>query len=204
MVLILGLVLMFMVVVLWMEFVKVCMIVVGEFGFVVVDWVDGEDFYVLVVEVVGVVLCVGVFDVFFVLYVIFFGRCFGVNFELVILVFCEGWMIKDVEEIVEFCKVGEVIDVVYCCVLMWFCVGCIECEVVVDIVEVIVVEGYCMVEFVIVGLGLNGVDLYYEVFDCLIEEGDVVVVDIGGVVFSGYNFDSIRIYVVGIFDLVVV
>lgn len=66
-----------------------------------------------------------------------------------------------------------------------------EVDVVVDIVEVIVVEGYLEVVFVIVGFGLYGVDLYYGYLDCELWEGDIVVVDIGGMYGFGYYFDFI-------------
>jgi hypothetical protein len=63
--------------------------------------------------------------------------------------------------------------------------------------DAVVTEGHRTVEFVIVGSGPNGADPHHEVSDRVIEEGDVVVVDIGGAVPSGYNSDSTRTYVVG-------
>jgi len=58
-------------------------------------------------------------------------------------------------------------------------------------------EGHRSADFVIVGSGPNGADPHHEVSDRVIEDGDVVVVDIGGPVPSGYNSDSTRTYVVG-------
>jgi Xaa-Pro aminopeptidase len=75
--------------------------------------------------------------------------------------------------------------------------GRTEREVAADIAAAIVEEGHETVEFVIVGSGPNGADPHHEVSDRVIEDGDVVVVDIGGAVHSGYNSDSTRTYVVG-------
>ena len=79
----------------------------------------------------------------------------------------------------------------------WLRAGRTEREVAADIAEAIVAEGHRTVEFVIVGSGPNGADPHHEVSDRVIEDGDIVVVDIGGAVPSGYNSDSTRTYVVG-------
>jgi Xaa-Pro aminopeptidase len=66
-----------------------------------------------------------------------------------------------------------------------------------DIAAAIVAEGHTEAEFVIVGSGPNGASPHHEVSERVIEAGDVVVVDIGGPVASGYNSDSTRTYVLG-------
>jgi len=48
----------------------------------------------------------------------------------------------------------------------------------------------------VVGLGLNGVNLYYEVSDWTIQEGDMVVMDFGGFK-DGYGLDMMCIVYVG-------
>jgi Xaa-Pro aminopeptidase len=50
---------------------------------------------------------------------------------------------------------------------------------------------------VIVGSGPNGASPHHDVSDRVIESGDVVVVDIGGPLPSGFNSDSTRTYAVG-------
>jgi len=50
---------------------------------------------------------------------------------------------------------------------------------------------------VIVGSGPNAASPHHEVSDRILEEGDAVVVDIGGTMPSGYCSDSTRTYAIG-------
>ncbi|WP_091028379.1 M24 family metallopeptidase [Microbacterium oxydans] len=180
-----------------MELAKVRTTAVGELGLAVADWVDGEDPYALVTEAVGTVSRVGVSDALPALHVVPIGERLGVRLELATPVLREGRMIKDAEEIAELRRAGDAIDAVHRRVPEWLRAGRTEREVAADIAEAIVAEGHRTVEFVIVGSGPNGADPHHEVSDRMIEEGDTVVVDIGGAVPSGYNSDSTRTYVVG-------
>ncbi|PRA81538.1 Xaa-Pro peptidase family protein [Microbacterium sp. MYb66] len=180
-----------------MELAKVRTTAVGELGLTVADWVDGEDPYALVTDAVGTVSRVGVSDALPALHVIPIGDRLGVHLELATPVLREGRMIKDAEEITELRRAGDAIDAVHRRVPEWLRAGRTEREVAADIAEAIVAEGHRTVEFVIVGSGPNGADPHHEVSDRVIHEGDIVVVDIGGAVPSGYNSDSTRTYVVG-------
>lgn len=180
-----------------MELAKVRSTAVGELGLPVSDWVDGEDPYELVAAAVGAVSRVGVSDALPALHVIPIGTRLGVSLELATPVLREGRMIKDAAEIAELRRAGAAIDAVHRRVPEWLRAGRTEREVAADIAEAIVAEGHRTVEFVIVGSGPNGADPHHEVSDRVIEDGDVVVVDIGGAVPSGYNSDSTRTYVVG-------
>ena len=180
-----------------MELAKVRTTAVGELGLRVADWVDGEDPYALLGEATGSVTRVGVSDALPALHVIPIGERLGVRLELATPVLREGRMVKDAVEIAELRRAGDAIDAVHRRVHEWLRSGRTEREVAADIAEAIVAEGHRTVEFVIVGSGPNGADPHHEVSDRVIEEGDVVVVDIGGAVPSGYNSDSTRTYVVG-------
>ncbi|MDF2562936.1 MAG: dipeptidase [Microbacterium sp.] len=180
-----------------MELAKVRTTAVGELGLAVADWVDGEDPYALVTEAVATVSRVGVSDALPALHVVPIGERLGVRLELATPVLREGRMIKDAEEIAELRRAGDAIDAVHRRVHEWLRAGRTERDVAADIAEAIVAEGHRTVEFVIVGSGPNGADPHHEVSDRMIEEGDIVVVDIGGAVPSGYNSDSTRTYVVG-------
>ncbi len=180
-----------------MELAKVRSTAVGELGLDVSDWVDGEDAYALVSAALGDVGRVGVSDALPALHVIPLSDRLGVRLELATPVLREGRMIKDAEEVAELRKAGDAIDAVHRRVGEWLRAGRTEREVAADIAEAIISEGHRTVEFVIVGSGPNGADPHHEVSDRVIEEGDIVVVDIGGAVRSGYNSDSTRTYVVG-------
>ena len=75
--------------------------------------------------------------------------------------------------------------------------GRTEAQVGADIAAAIVEEGHTAAAFVIVGSGPNGASPHHDVSDRVIESGDVVVVDIGGPLPSGYYSDSTRTYAVG-------
>lgn len=180
-----------------MELAKVRSTAVGELGLAVSDWVDGENAYDLVAAAVGTATRVGVSDALPALHVVPLAERLGVRVELATPVLREGRMIKDHEEITELRRAGSAIDAVHRRVPGWLRAGRTEREVAADIAEAIIAEGHRTVEFVIVGSGPNGADPHHEVSDRVIVDGDVVVVDIGGAVPSGYNSDSTRTYVVG-------
>ncbi len=180
-----------------MELAKVRSTAVGSLGLAVADWVDGENPYDLVAAAIGSAARVGVSDALPALHVVPIGERLGVRLELATPVLREGRMIKDAAEIAELRRAGDAIDAVHRRVPEWLRAGRTEREVAADIAAAIVAEGHETVEFVIVGSGPNGADPHHEVSDRVIEDGDVVVVDIGGAVPSGYNSDSTRTYVVG-------
>lgn len=180
-----------------MEFAKVRSTAVGELGLTVADWVDGDDPYALVAAATGHVSRVGVSDALPALHVVPIGERLQARLELATPVLREGRMTKDDEEIAELRRAGAAIDAVHRRVPGWLRAGRTEREVAADIAAAIVEEGHRTVEFVIVGSGPNGADPHHEVSDRVIEQDDVVVVDIGGAVPSGYNSDSTRTYVVG-------
>lgn len=186
-----------MIVVPRMELAKVRFTAAGELGLTVLDWVDGEDPYALLSGALDAVTRVGVSDALPALHLIPIGERLEIRLELATSVLREGRMVKDAAEIAELRRAGDAIDAVHRRVPQWLRAGRTEREVAADIAEAIVAEGHRTVEFVIVGSGPNGADPHHEVSDRVIEDGDIVVVDIGGAVPSGYNSDSTRTYAVG-------
>ncbi|WP_144875534.1 Xaa-Pro peptidase family protein [Microbacterium sp. 1.5R] len=185
-----------------MELAKVRSTAVGDLGLAISDWVDGDDPHGLVAGILTGASRVGVSDALPALHVIPLADLLGVSLELATPVLREGRMIKDADEIAELRRAGRAIDAVHRRVPEWLRAGRTEREVAADIAASIVDEGHRTVEFVIVGSGPNGADPHHEVSDRVIVDGDVVVVDIGGAVPSGYNSDSTRTYVVGTPDSV--
>lgn len=106
-------------------------------------------------------------------------------------------MRKDAAELEQLRLAGAAIDRVHARVHEWLRPSRTEAEVAVDIAEAIVEEGHTLAKFVIVGSGPNGASPHHSVSDRVIERGDVVVVDIGGPLPSGYNSDCTRTYAVG-------
>ncbi len=79
----------------------------------------------------------------------------------------------------------------------WLVAGRTENDVAADIAAAIVAEGHARADFVIVGSGPNGASPHHEAGDRVIQPGDVVVIDIGGPMPSGYFSDCTRTYLVG-------
>jgi len=94
-------------------------------------------------------------------------------------------------------EAGAAIDRVHARVPEWLRPGLTERAVGSVIAEAILAEGHATVDFVIVGSGPNAASPHHDVSDRVLTVGDVVVVDIGGAMPSGYCSDSTRTYAIG-------
>ncbi|WP_018179302.1 M24 family metallopeptidase [Jongsikchunia kroppenstedtii] len=172
-----------------------------EIGVPIRDWVDGDDTYGMIVEALGDGAArVGVSDAMPALHSVPLGDRLGIRLELATGVLRELRMIKDASEIEALRRAGAAIDAVHRQVPGWLKAGRTEGEIAADIESAMLAAGHTRAEFIIVGSGPNGADPHHEVSDRVIEDGDIVVVDIGGPVAPGYNSDCTRTYVVGDVD----
>ena len=103
-------------------------------------------------------------------------------------------MRKSADEVAALAAAGAAIDRVQGRIGQWLRPGRTENEVAADIAAAIVAEGHERPDFVIVGSGPNGASPHHESSDRVIEPGDVVVIDIGGPMPSGYFSDCTRTY----------
>ncbi|HEY3754060.1 MAG TPA: Xaa-Pro peptidase family protein [Pseudonocardiaceae bacterium] len=170
----------------------------NDLGISVATWVDGEDPFRLALGPLGGAARVAVSDMMPALHVLGL-RHEAPDAEQVLAgpVLRELRMVKDDAELAALRKAGEAIDRVHANMGAWLQVGRTEAQVAADIADAIVAEGHDVADFVIVGSGPNGASPHHEVSDRVIQQGDVVVVDIGGPVPEGYNSDSTRTYVLG-------
>lgn len=106
--------------------------------------------------------------------------------------------VKDAGEIAALHAVGAAIDVVHAGVADLLRPGRTEAEVGTDIAAAIRAT-HDDVAFVIVASGPNGASPHHELSSRVIDDGDPVVVDIGGVL-DGYCSDETRNYVLGTVD----
>lgn len=171
---------------------------VVELGLRVRDWVDGDDPYGLVADVFGGgPVATAVTDAMPALHLLPLAKVLGTVPVLATDVLRRLRMIKDDAEVDALRKAGAAIDRVHARVPEFLVPGRTEADVAADIAEAIVAEGHSEVAFIIVGSGPNGADPHHECSDRVLEEGDVVVVDIGGPYEPGYNSDSTRTYSIG-------
>ncbi len=105
-------------------------------------------------------------------------------------------IVKSPAEIAELRKAGAAIDRVHARVPELLKVGRTEREVAAAISEAITLE-HEQTDFVIVAAGPNSASPHHLPSGRVIEEGDVVVIDIGGTIESGYCSDSTRTYSMG-------
>jgi Xaa-Pro dipeptidase len=169
-----------------------------ELGIEVVTWRDGEDPHLLVSDLGGGPSRVGLADAMPAAHVLPLRAAFpDVEQVLAGPVMRELRMRKDAAEVAELRAAGAAIDRVHARMGEILKPGRTEAQVGSDIADAIVAEGHAEAAFVIVGSGPNGSSPHHDVSDRVIESGDVVVIDIGGPLPSGYNSDCTRTYAVG-------
>jgi Xaa-Pro dipeptidase len=170
----------------------------AELGVEVVTWDDGEDPYLLVSDLAGGPTRVAVADAMPAAHV--FGLRDALPEATQTLagpVMSELRMRKDAAEVAQLRAAGLAIDRVHARMGEFLKAGRTEAQAAADIAAAIVEEGHAGAAFVIVASGPNGASPHHGVSDRVIESGDVVVVDIGGPLPTGYFSDCTRTYAVG-------
>jgi Xaa-Pro dipeptidase len=170
----------------------------ADLGVEVVTWNDGEDPYLLVSDLAGGPTRLAVADAMPAKHV--FGLREALPEAAQTLagpIVSELRMRKDTAEVEQLRAAGTAIDRVHARMGEFLKAGRTEAQVGADIAAAIVEEGHTAAAFVIVGSGPNGASPHHDVSERVIESGDVVVVDIGGPLPSGYYSDSTRTYAVG-------
>jgi Xaa-Pro aminopeptidase len=170
----------------------------AELGVDVVTWVDGDDPYGVAADRLRGSERVAVSDFTPALHVLALREALPKAEQILAgPIVRELRMRKDAAEVEALRKAGAAIDRVHARMGEFLQVGRTESEVGADIAAAIVEEGHAVAEFVIVASGPNGASPHHSLSDKVIEDGDVVVIDIGGPVPEGYCSDSTRTYVMG-------
>jgi Xaa-Pro aminopeptidase len=170
----------------------------GALNLDTVTWGETEDPFGLIASAIGEPRSVALSDRMWALHVLAFREAFpAAEQRLASTVLSPLRMRKSAAEIAALKAAGEAIDRVHANVPGWLKPGLTERQVGAKIAEAILAEGHVQVDFVIVGSGPNAASPHHEVSDRVIEDGDVVVVDIGGTMPSGYCSDCTRTYAMG-------
>lgn len=170
----------------------------AELGIEIVTWSDGEDAHLLVSDLAGGPRTVAVSDSMAAAHVLALRDVLpDARLTLAGPVLRELRMRKDAAEIAQLEAAGAAIDRVHARMTEFLKAGRTENQVAADIAAAILEEGHESAAFVIVGSGPNGASPHHEASDRVIETGDVVVIDIGGPLPSGYNSDCTRTYAIG-------
>jgi Xaa-Pro aminopeptidase len=167
-------------------------------GLEMIAWEETEDPYALIARRLGPVQVVGLADQMWALMVLKLRDAMpGARQVLASSALRELRMRKTPAEVAALREAGAAIDRVHARVPGWLKAGRTEREVGTLIAEAILAEGHTQVDFVIVASGPNAASPHHEVSDRVLRPGDAVVVDIGGMMPSGYRSDCTRTYAIG-------
>ena len=167
-------------------------------GLELIPWEETEDPYALIAGRLGPVSAVGLADQMWALMVLRLRDALpGARQVLASAALRELRMRKNPAEVGALREAGAAIDRVHGRVAGWLKAGRTEREIGTLIAEAILAEGHVQVDFVIVGSGPNAASPHHEVSDRVLQPGDAVVVDIGGMMPSGYRSDCTRTYAIG-------
>jgi Xaa-Pro aminopeptidase len=162
-----------------------------------VDWEDGTDPY----EVAGPLLRpdgeFGISDSAWAMHLLGLQRALpGSRYRS--LTECLPMMraVKDDNELMRLAAAGSAADSTYGEIVQRRFAGRHETEVAADLADLLREFGHEQVDFTVVGSGPNGANPHHEAGDRVIEPGDAVVVDFGGLRF-GYGSDATRTVCVG-------
>jgi Xaa-Pro aminopeptidase len=161
-------------------------------------WDETADPYAIIAARLGRMSAVGLADRMWALMVLRLRAALpGARQELASLALRELRALKTPAEIAALLAAGEAIDRVHARVPGWLRPGRTELEVAADIGDAIIEEGHAQVDFAIVASGPNAASPHHSPAGRVLQRGDVVVVDIGGTMPSGYCSDCTRTYAIG-------
>ncbi len=104
--------------------------------------------------------------------------------------------VKDDEELARMAAAGAAVDAAFTDLLELRFAGRKETDVAADLAELLLRHGHSRVDFTVVASGPNGANPHHETGERVIEEGDMVVLDFGGLR-DGYSSDTTRTVHVG-------
>ncbi|KOG30729.1 aminopeptidase P family protein [Streptomyces resistomycificus] len=104
--------------------------------------------------------------------------------------------VKDDHEVARLAAAGTAADAAYEEILSVRFAGRRERDVAADLARLLRAHGHGQVDFTVVGSGPNGADPHHEAGERVIEDGDMVVLDFGGLK-DGYGSDTTRTVHVG-------
>src|SRR6476619_6985295 len=162
-----------------------------------VDWADGTDPYQVAAPLLGTAGAYGISDSAWALHLL------GLQRELPGTVYrsltdCLPMMraVKDSSEVARLEAAGAAADAAYAEIVRMPFAGRRETEVAADLAGLLRRFGHEQVDFTVVGSGPNGANPHHEAGERVIQNGDAVVLDFGGLMF-GYGSDTTRTVCVG-------
>ncbi|MDT0452285.1 aminopeptidase P family protein [Streptomyces hesseae] len=169
----------------------------GAGALTITGWADGEDPYATLAGHLDPSGRYGVSDATWALHLLAFQRTApGAGFGALTEVLPMLRAVKDAHEVELLAAAGAAADATYETVVDLRFAGRRESEVAADLARLLREHGHSQVDFTIVGSGPNGANPHHEAGDRVIEDGDMVVLDFGGLK-DGYGSDTTRTVHVG-------
>ncbi|MEU9502398.1 aminopeptidase P family protein [Streptomyces sp. NPDC048196] len=170
---------------------------VGAAALDVSGWSDGADPYAELAEWMRPEGRYGVSDATWALHLLGLQRSLpGAAYAALTEVLPMLRAVKDAHEVALLAAAGAAADATYEKVLGVRFEGRRESEVAADLTRLLIEHGHSQVDFTVVGSGPNGANPHHEAGERVIEDGDMVVLDFGGLK-DGYGSDTSRTVHVG-------
>jgi Xaa-Pro aminopeptidase len=169
----------------------------GAAAVTLVDWPDGTDPYQAAAPLLGASGTYGISDSAWALHLLGFQRELpGTSYRS--LTECLPMMraVKDSSEVARLEAAGATADAAYTEIIRMPFAGRRETEVAADLAALLRRFGHEQVDFTVVGSGPNGANPHHEAGERVIQNGDAVVLDFGGLMY-GYGSDTTRTVSVG-------
>jgi len=162
-----------------------------------VDWTDGEDPYAVVAGLLDPDGRYGISDSAWVLHLLELqSRVPGASFASLTKSLPMLRAVKDADELARLAAAAAAADAAYHDILNVRFAGRKETEVAADLAARLIAHGHSQVDFTVVGSGPNGAKPHHEAGDRVIADGDMIVLDFGGLR-DGYGSDTTRTVHVG-------
>ncbi len=170
---------------------------VGAGGLAIVDWVDGEDPFEKASGLIGERATMGISDSAWAMHLLGLQKALpDSSYRSVTQSLPMLRAVKDANELARLEAAGAAADATYERILEVRFSGRKETDVAADLARLLREFGHEQVDFTVVGSGPNGANPHHEAGDRVIETGDAVVLDFGGLM-GGYGSDTSRTVCVG-------
>lgn len=161
------------------------------------DWTDGKDPYAVTAPLLDVSGRFGVSDNAWAMHLLGFQQALpGTSYVSLTQALPMLRAVKDAAELERLAAAGAAADAAYEEIQKVPFAGRRETDVAADLADLLRRFGHSQVDFTVVGSGPNGANPHHEAGDRVIEHGDMVVLDFGGLL-DGYGSDTSRTVHVG-------
>jgi D-alanyl-D-alanine dipeptidase len=163
----------------------------------IVDWPDGTDPYPLAARLLSRDGSFGISDSAWAMHLLGLQQVLpGTSYAALTQSMPMLRAVKDANELARLASAGEAADATYREIIRLRFEGRRETEVAADLARLLREFGHEQVDFTVVGSGPNGANPHHEAGERVIQPGDAIVLDFGGLMY-GYGSDTTRTVCVG-------